>query len=47
MKTAKPTVGYSRHQTVMAFTVKNSILIVFLPCLLAPAQAVGDRVYHE
>ena len=39
----KPLVGYSCHQTVKNLNF-NRVLLIFL---LAPAQAVGDRVYHE
>ena len=48
MKTTKRTVGYSRHKAILTFTVINlnfnRVLLIFL---LASAQAVGHRVYHE
>ena len=48
MKTTKHTVGYSRNQTVIDISrEKSQFHSCFIIFLLAPAQAAGDRVYHE
>ena len=44
MKTTKLTVGYSRYRTVIDIRGEKLCVLIFL---LAPAQAVADRVYHK
>ena len=48
MKTTKPTVGYSRHQTIIDIHHENAqFYSSFINPLYNPSQAVGDRVWWK